>query len=59
MAWYLRDNPQAEDMFLSSNYMRMDGTNPKYGELLNEICQNCGEIVRDPHQLVRVSKEKK
>ena len=59
VAWYLRDEGKGGDILLSKDYMRMDGTQPKYGETVREKCGSCGALILDAFELERDFSDKR
>lgn len=58
-AWYLRDEGKEGDIFSAKDYMRMDGTQPKYGDVFREKCSSCGEWITGADALERDFSDKR
>ena len=58
IGWYLRDTPRELDMFLAQDFQRLDGTHPKNGDRLLELCPRCGDKIAWAGQMVREFGEK-
>lgn len=58
-AWYLRDEGVEGDIFSAKDYMRMNGTQPKYGDVFRERCASCGEVIVSAMDLKRDFSDKR
>lgn len=57
VGWYKRDILSPNDRFCSQDFIRLDGTQPKWGELINERCPRCHKTLRHPKDFMRLDRE--
>jgi len=54
IGYYLPDKPREDYLALSKDFLRLDGTHPKEGETIDEICPACNERIYGTNEMQRM-----